>query len=133
MTFWHPAKISAGKSPNTIEQYRHVAKDWIIPHIIGVTALTPADIDKLVATLGTERSAQGRDGLSPRSIQMAVMVLKMASKWASHNELIPRDPRAANPRPKAKSEPGTIWNVERARALLRPRGRIATEVFAAAN
>jgi Phage integrase, N-terminal SAM-like domain len=120
MTFWLPAKKTANKSANTIEQYRRVSEDWIIPNIGGlrVVALTPAIIDDLVTTLGTTRSAQGRDSLSPRSIQLAVTVLKMATKWASLNDYLSRDPLAGSPRPKAKSAVGTIWNEEQARACL---------------
>jgi integrase len=118
--FWLPAQESRDLRPATISQYRLAVDHWIVPHIGGIkaVALTPAHVTTLVTTLRTTQSANGRNGLSARSAQVAVTVLKSAYKWAMENELIGRNPISGVRRPQVQAKAMKSWSVEEARAFL---------------
>jgi integrase len=117
---WLPAQRTRGLRPATLDQYGHVVEDWIVPHIgaLRVAGLKPASVTKLADLLATQTSAAGKDGLSMRSVQITVQVLKAATKWANGNGLIGRDPLAGVPRPRVEAKTMTAWTTEEARTFL---------------
>jgi integrase len=81
--------------------------------------LTPKVVGEWVTTLQTS-GARGANGLSARSVQLSVTVLKAATRWAMENRLVTRDPLAGVRRPKGgASRATTAWNPDEATAFLR--------------
>jgi integrase len=119
---WLPAKESEGVRPATVSLYRHAANGWLLPHVGGldVRQLAPAKVSALVETLKVAGSTQGRGGLSARSVQIAITVLKAATGWAaaSPTGLIARDPLAGYKRPRAQQTPMNAWSTDEARRFL---------------
>jgi len=117
---WLPAQRSRELRPATIEQYRNVIDAWIVPNVGGVkvSALTPKMVTELVDTLRTATTSTGRSGLSARSAQLSVGVLKAATAWAAENDLLGRNPIAAVRRPRAHSEVMKPWSADDARTFL---------------
>jgi site-specific recombinase XerC len=117
--FWLPAQESRDLRPATISQYRLAVDHWIVPRIGGtkIAALTPAMVTMMVTTLRTEKSANGRAGLSPRSAQVAVGVLKSAYKWAAENGLMSRNPILGVRRPQVQGKAMKSWSADEARAF----------------
>jgi integrase len=117
---WLPAQRTRGLRPATLDQYRHVVADWIVPNLGGVrvASLKPASVTKLADHLATATSAAGKPGLSARSVQITVQVLKAATKWANVTGLLGRDPLVGVPRPRVESKSMTAWTAEQARAFL---------------
>ncbi len=118
---WLPAQRSRELRPATLDQYRNVVDSWIVPNLgaVRVPALTPKDVTKMVETLRTTKSAAGRSGLSPRSAQLAVGVLKAATQWATENGLVGRNPIAGVKRPRGTSADAMhAWSTDDARAFL---------------
>ena len=117
---WLPAQHSRGLRPNTLSQQTLVVESWIVPNIGGVrvAALTPKHVGEMVETLRTARSSTGRQGLSARSVQLSVAVLKAACSWAVENGLLGRNPVAGVRRPRAASTVMRAWTVEEARQFL---------------
>lgn len=101
-------------------QYEGIIDNWIVPHIGGVKvgALTPAMVNKLTNTLRTSKSAKGRAGLSIRSTQMTVGLLKAACTWALVNGYLARNPIQGVKRPKLQRIRMTSWTTEQAKAFL---------------
>jgi hypothetical protein len=99
---WLPTQESRDLRPATISQYRLAVNHWIVPNIGGVKigALSPGIVTDLVKTLRTSTSARGRNGLSSRSTQVAIGVLKSAYSWATNNGLLSKNPILAVQRPK---------------------------------
>ena len=118
---WLPAQQSRNLRPGTISQYRLVVDHWIVPNIGGtrIVALTPANVTDLVNRLRTTKSAKGRKGLSPRSAQLVVGVLKSAYAWAVNNGLLNRNPIAGVKRPLVKQTVMNTWNSEEARTFIK--------------
>jgi integrase len=81
-------------------------------------ALTPKDVQALVEKLRTTPTSTGRDGLAPRSLQVAVGVLKAAYAFAVTTELLGRNPIAGVRRPSVEQRPPTTWDAATARAFL---------------
>jgi len=117
---WLPAQKSRELRPTTIEQYTNVISAWIVPNIGGVKvpALTPATVNGMVETLRTTKSSRGREGLSTRSAQLAVSVLKSACAWALKNGLLGRNPLSGLDRPRSKPKAMKCWSAEEAKAFL---------------
>ena len=117
---WLPSQASKELRGASMAQYRLAVRAWIVPYIggVAVSALTPKIVNKLIATLKTTRTSAGRDGLSPRTIQLAIGVLKSACKWAVLNELLPRNPVAAIAQPRADRPEMKAWSVDEAREFL---------------
>jgi integrase len=117
---WLPAQHSRGLRPNTLSQQTLVVESWIVPNIGGVrvAALTPKHVGEMVETLRTATTTTGRQGLSARSVQLSVAVLKAACSWAVENGLLGRNPVAGVRRPRAASSVMRAWTVEEARQFL---------------
>jgi len=120
---WLAAKSSQGLRPATLSQYRNVIDAWLVPHIgeIELRRFGPAEAQALVSTLRTAGSRLNRGGLSDRSVQLAVTVLKAATGWAVETGLVMRDPLVGFRRPRVKSgaAAGSAWTADEARAFLR--------------
>lgn len=118
--YFIPARASKGLRPATVSLYRNAAQAWVIPHLgsVDVRKLSPAAVEEMVTKLRTAGSRLGRGGLSPRSVQLAVTVLKAATSWALKTGLLNRDPLAGYDRPRATSRSMTSWTVPEARAFL---------------
>ena len=119
-THWLPAQASRGLKATTLAQYRDVVAAWVVPSLGGMraAALTPKDVQALVEKLRTTRTSQRRDGLAPRSVQLAVGVLKAAYAFAVTTELLGRNPIAGVRRPSVEQRPPTTWDAATARAFL---------------
>ena len=117
---WVPAQRARGLRPATLAQYRSVVDHWLLPSLGGtrVASLTPADVARLVEKLRSTKSAKGRNGLSARSAQLSVGVLKAACAWAVEAELVGRNPLTGVRRPRPSTRTMTAWSFEEARAFL---------------
>lgn len=117
---WLPAQRSRGLRAATLAQYSTVIDAWIVPNIGGVQvlALTPKVVNGMTQTLRTAKSSKGRQGLSARSAQLSVGVLKSACMWAVKNGLIGRNPIAGIERPRAESSVMRAWTTEESRQFL---------------
>jgi integrase len=117
---WLPAKCSEGLRPATLALYQNATRAWVVPQLGGVDvlSLTPAVMGKMVESLRTEGSTRGRGGLSARSVQMAVTVVKAATSWAVKVGILNRDPFVGFKRPRAASKPMTSWSTSEARTFL---------------
>jgi integrase len=117
---WLPARSSEGLRPATLALYKRAVDAWVVPHVGGldVRQLSPAVAGRLVETLKADGSTQGRGGLSPRSVQLAVTVLKAATAWAVATGMLLRDPLVGFKRPRAASTPMTSWSTGEARAFI---------------
>ena len=116
---WLPAQRTVGLRPTTIEHYSGVITNWIVPKLgaVKVSALTPAMVTTFIDELQNTKS-QRREGLSVRSTQMAVGVLKSACTWAVQNELVGRNPVQGVKRPKLQRVPMKSWSNDQAKAFL---------------
>ena len=117
---WLPAMVSADLRPATLDQYRGVIRAWIVPHLgaVRVAALTPRQVTQWIETLRSTTSSNGRKGLSPRTAQLAVGVLKAACTWAVENGLLARNPVLGVKRPRANTPRMNPWAADEARAFL---------------
>lgn len=117
---WLPAMASRELRGSSMAQYRLAVRAWLVPNIGGVvvSSLTPKIVNGLIVTLKTTRSSAGRDGLSPRTVQLAIGVLKSACAWAVRNELLMRNPVAAIAQPRADRPEMQAWGVDEARLFL---------------
>jgi integrase len=119
-TYWLPAQRARELRPSTLEGYAVAIDHWIIPHLGGlpVASLTPAGVVEFMATLRTEKSANGRNGLSARTVQLATGVLKSACTWAVQAEILGRNPIAGVRRPRSETKTMKVWTNDEARAFL---------------
>ena len=120
---WHAAKVSEGLRPATLDMYLNVINGWLVPHVGGLklTQLSPVVASEMVAKLRSpDGSRLGRGVLSDRSVQLAVTVLKTATRWAWEQGLIGRDVLAAYKRPKieASDRASSAWTDEEAGKFL---------------
>jgi integrase len=117
---WLPSKKAEGCRPATLSLYRRTVEQWVVPHVGAVEArsLTPATVAALVETLSAAGKRDGKSGLSPRSIQITVGVLKASTAWALRSGLLGRDPLAGYRRPRAQSPTMSAWDVSEAREFL---------------
>jgi integrase len=90
----------------TLGQYQGVIDNWIGPRLGGtkVAPLTPATVVECMTALRSEPSAHGRPGLSARSTQLSVGILKSACSWAVGAELVGRTPNATVRPPRAQAQ-----------------------------
>ena len=118
---WLAAKASEGLRPASLSLYRNAVNAWVVPHVgaLDVREMTPARAGELVEKLRTSGSTLGRGGLSPRSVQLAVTVLKAATSWAVTTGLLNRDPLVGFKRPRTQSKTMSAWSTEEARTFLR--------------
>lgn len=117
---WLPAQTSRGLKPTTLAQYHAVVSAWIVPNVgaLRASALTPKDVTVLVEKLRTTRTSQRRAGLSPRSLQLTVGVLKSAYAFAVETGLLGRNPIVGVRRPAVDQRPPTTWDGATARSFL---------------
>jgi integrase len=120
LTEWLAAKTSEGLRPATISLYRMAGEAWISPQIGALEArqLTAARVGELVERLRSGGSTHGRGPLSSRSVQIAVQVLKAATRWAFETALLSRDPLAGYRRPRSTSKTMAFWDASEAKAFL---------------
>lgn len=118
---WFAARKSEELRASTLAQYRKLIDAWIVPHLgaVKLSALSPKVAQEWLDAL---RASGGRNGaaLSPRSGQLAVVVLKAATSWAVETGLVGRDPLLGFKRPKAKAskDATAAWTMEEARTFL---------------
>ena len=119
--FWLPTQESRGLRPATISQYRLAVDHWLVPNLGGIkiAALTPGHVNGLKTKLLTAKSAKGRNGLSPRSVQVAVTVLKTAFAWAVENRLLGFNPIMGVQAPRVPRKEMRTWQPHEARAFLK--------------
>ncbi len=117
---WLPAQLSRGLRLSTVDLYEGAVNHYLVPALGGrrVSSLAPGDISALVTQMLTARSPAGRDGLSPRTAQIAVGAMKAATAWAMRNGLVARDPLVGVQRPRIDHVPMRIWTAEQARTFL---------------
>lgn len=120
---WHAAKGSEGLRPGTLDLYSNVINGWLVPNVGGLklAQLSPTVAGEMVAKLRSpEGSRLGRGQLSDRSVQLAVTILKTASRWAWEQGLVGRDVLAAYKRPKIGStdRAASAWTDEEAGKFL---------------
>lgn len=121
MSHWLPAQRSRGRKPATLAQYTNVAEAWIIPRLgaVRVASLNEAQVVQFVDQLRSETSSRGRKGLSARSAQLAVGVLKAACAYGAANGLLGRNPIAGVHRPGGEAPEMRFWTPEQAQKFLR--------------
>jgi site-specific recombinase XerC len=102
---WMPAQKAQELRRATLGQYQGVIDNWIGPRLGGtkVASLTPATVVEYMTALRSEPSAHRRPGLSARSTQLSVGILKSACSWAVGAELVGRNPIATVRRPRAQA------------------------------
>ena len=127
LTEWLAAKTSEGLRASTLGMYDKVVSAWLVPHIGGLRLdqLNATTASRLVSTLRSpEGSSLGRGELSPRSAQLAIQVLKAASRWACDTGLVARDPLTGFKRPKAPASTTATasWSLDEAQRFLRAVG-----------
>jgi len=120
---WKAAKASEGLRPGTLAMYSDVAAGWLVPNIGGlkVTQLSPKVAGELVATLRSPGGSRlGRGALSDRSVQLALSVLKAATRWAWESGLMGRDVLAGFKRPRIETHDrvASAWSAEEAGKFL---------------
>lgn len=117
---WLPEKKSEGISANTYRAYRQAVEQWIVPRIGGVKigAVTPKMVTELIETLRTTPSLKCENGLSTRSVQIAVGALKAAYRSATAAGLLGRNPLANVKTPRARSPKMRFWTADQARTFL---------------
>ncbi len=119
---WHAAKSSEGIRPGTVDMYLNVINGWLVPHVGGLklVQLCPAVAAELMAKLRSEGSRLGRGALSDRSVQLAVTVLKTATRWAWEQGYTGRDVLAGYKRPKIapSDRASSAWTPEEAGRFL---------------
>lgn len=97
----------------TMANYDIVVRKWIIPAIGGLplASVTPAHVSGLLADLGASGGRRG-EGLSPRSVQLAYVILKKALGDAMADGMLARNPCARVARPAGKSAQMDAWSAE---------------------
>ncbi len=117
---WLPAQQLRGLKPSTLAQYRDVVSAWIVPNMgaMRAAAVTPKAVQDLVERLRTTRTAQRREGLSARSLQLTVGTLKAAYSYGVEAGLIGRNPIASVRRPSVEQRPPSTWSEREARSFL---------------
>ncbi|QNK80412.1 tyrosine-type recombinase/integrase [Nakamurella sp. PAMC28650] len=114
---WLEERALAGKRASTLAGYRNTAEAWIFPKMgaVRVDALTTSAVNAWMTELGKTGSKKGGP-LSPRSVQLAGVVLRLACKWAADPHgvnLVRRNPAAAATIPAApKTIVDNIWSRE---------------------
>jgi integrase len=99
--------------PATVSQYAGVARNWVLP-VLGSTEV--ADLSE-ARVLGFKKALLAK-GLSRRSVQMAMALLKQACAWGAKMDKIAHDPLANISRGGAKSPAMKAWSVEETKQFL---------------
>ena len=117
---WLPAQRARGLRATTLAGYEGAINSWIVPRLGGlpVASLTPAVVVEFMAALRSEKSANRRNGLSARTVQLATGVLKSACAWAVQAEILGRNPITGVRRPRSETKPMKVWTNDDARRFL---------------
>lgn len=117
---WLPTQQARELRAATLAGYAGAIYNWILSRLGGlpVAALTPSIVVDFMAALRSETSANGRKGLSARTVQLTTGVLKSALAWAVQAEMISRNPIAGVRRPRSETKVMRVWTSAEARAFL---------------
>ena len=111
---WLDEYMSVTLRPSTLKGYRHIADDYIKPHLGGkqIYAVTTADIQKMYNALkknGKKRvGADGEKGLSGSTVRSVHMLMHEAMEYALREHLIVKNPTENTAIPKAS---GAVMNI----------------------
>lgn len=100
---WLPA-IKASVRPSTFDSYRMTVEKHIAPAFGGtkIQQITPAKLNAFYADLLSKGRADGKGGLSPKSVRNCHVILRKALGDAVKWSLIPRNPAAFAEPPKLR-------------------------------
>lgn len=119
---WLRAVAIEGLKPSTIQSYEAIVRRYVLPHIgsVRVQALTTEQLDRLYHYLCTEGRADGKGGLSARSVQyVATVTAKMLNDVAVRKGLLGRNPAKFATKPKkGGSREMQHWSVDEVRQFL---------------
>ncbi len=117
---WLAAQRARELRPATLAGYEGAIDSWILPRLGGtkVAALTPSVVVEFMTALRSDKSANGRQGLSARTVQLTVGVLKSACAFAVQTEMTARNPIAGVRRPRSESKSMRVWTTAEAKAFL---------------
>lgn len=108
--------IERNVRPATLTSYRQIVEQHIVPGLghVRLTALQPGQVERWLAHL------EGRNGsrLSPRRIQMAQAVLRVALASAVRQGLVPRNVAAIARGPKVEHRELRVWTADEAARFL---------------
>ena len=116
---WLPwQRLQRDLRPSTVAFYEKVIQRWLVPELGDrrAASLRPSDVTSLIESLRT--GGDGRRPLSARSAQMAVGVLKAATRYGHYHELLSRDPLAQVKRPSSQSPTMRVWDEAQVRNFL---------------
>jgi integrase len=113
------AHISTQVSPRSVENYREVVKDWIVPALGNhkLAKLRPEQISIAYSNALVAGGRKGR-GLSPRSVVMMHRTLCQALKQATTWKLIPQNPAAFCRPPKIERKEMKVLDVAATASLI---------------
>jgi integrase len=108
-----------GLAPKTVERYRQLAAQQIVPHLGGIMLqkLRPATVEKWHETLLTSGGKDGK-ALSARTVGHAHRVLHNALQRAVNNETLARNVASAIRPPKVEEEEVEILDAEQVALVL---------------
>lgn len=111
----------AGRKPSTIQSYEEMIQRYVVPHLgsVRVQALTTEQLDRLYHWLRTEGRADGKGGLSARSVQyVATITSKMLKDAAVRKGLLSRNPAEYATKPSAEAPEMDHWSIDEVRRFL---------------
>lgn len=119
---WLPA-IRASVRPSTFDSYEMTVRKHVAPAIGGtkLQAVTPAKLNAFYADLLSKGRADGKGGLSPKSVRNCHVIVRKALSDAVRWNLISRNPAAFAEPPKLTQSGDrelSTWNPEQARTFL---------------
>jgi integrase len=93
-------------SPRSAERYRYIVDNQIVPHIGAwlLQKLRPLDVEEWHTVLRTKGRADGKAGLTARTIGLAHRVLSKVLSDAVTNELVTKNVASAKPAPKIRHD-----------------------------
>lgn len=113
--------VSPSLRPNTRAQYAHVINAWIVPRLGArpLQELRPQDLQSLYVELSASGRSDNTGGLSPRSVRLAHLVLKMALARAVEWRILMMSPAAVRlSLPRREEKPMSTWSAEEAKRFL---------------
>ena len=118
---WLSSYVEVNVRESTYTGYKRIIKNHLIPHLGGLDLkkLSSLDIDKLYAYLLKEGRADGKGGLSAKTVQYTHRVLNEALNYAVKKKLIYVNPMiSVSNIPKPKKYHGNIYSAEEILHLL---------------
>lgn len=115
--------IAATVKPTTLEQYRRYLKLHVVPRIGGLPLgqVSPRDLNMLYASLREHGRADGKGGLSVRTVRLVHAVVHRMFRDAVRWEQIPRNPADSADPPRAtggKAHKLPVWTAHELRTFL---------------